>query len=88
MVKDQLLALARDRKVDTITVDLGESFDLDVETLDALDELVGAVDVELVRVRPEALVLLRRAGLEGSVKSEEPLSTRLITPGSPAGGRS
>ena len=46
-------------------LDLEHSFDLDVETLDMLADLRREIDLRIVSVRPDALAMLRRAGLDG-----------------------
>lgn len=69
-VKDRLLELVHDSQPTSWAVVLGlsESADLDVETLDMLDDLHAAltdagVELRLASVRAPALELLRRSGL-------------------------
>jgi len=64
-VRENLLALAREAGAHTVILDLEHSFDLDVETLDMLVALRREIDLRIVSVRPEALGMLRRAGLDG-----------------------
>ena len=53
-----------------VVLDLGNSRDLDIETLDAIGELAAAVDGELwlAAVHERAARLVRRAGLEDRVR--------------------
>ena len=68
-VKERLLSFVRerDRKPKAVVLDLAESADLDVETLDTLGELAEAlaadnVELLLASVHSRALALLERAG--------------------------
>jgi sulfate permease, SulP family len=69
-IKERVLALAgeADPHPYAVVLDLAQSPDLDVETVDALRELVdalaaGSTDVRLAEVRAPALEMLRRSGL-------------------------
>jgi MFS superfamily sulfate permease-like transporter len=71
-VNERVLALAQatDPAPHTVVLDVGQSADLDVATLDALGELIDALArrgaaLRLAEVRAPALELLRRAGLAG-----------------------
>jgi sulfate permease, SulP family len=63
-VRERALALAREAGAGTLILDLSQSTDLDVETLDMLAGLRDSVDLRLASVHPRAREMLRRAGLE------------------------
>jgi anti-anti-sigma factor len=74
-VKEQLLALtaASDPRPGALVLDLAQSSDLDVETLDVLEELRAAlaadgVELRLADVHAPAQELLRRSGLADRVR--------------------
>ncbi|HEY7398046.1 MAG TPA: SulP family inorganic anion transporter [Gaiellaceae bacterium] len=76
-VKDRFLALVRALEVPprALIVDLGESHDLDVETLDMLADLADTLDEEgielrLAAVRMRSLEMLRRRGLADRLRIE------------------
>jgi MFS superfamily sulfate permease-like transporter len=73
-VKERLLLLVRERdpKPKAVVLDLADSADLDVETLDTLGELAETlaadnVELRLALVRSRALALLERAGITDKV---------------------
>lgn len=75
-VKDHLLALVRSAEPapEAVVIQLYQS-DIDVESLDMLAELDGAlrgesVELRLTHVRPPVLDLLRRSGLAERVQIE------------------
>ncbi|HEY1277667.1 MAG TPA: SulP family inorganic anion transporter, partial [Thermoleophilaceae bacterium] len=79
LVKEQLLALVRDAQEppEAVALEL-DQFDIDVETLDMLGELAGAladqsVELRLASVRRPVLELLRRSELDKRVAIEPTL---------------
>ncbi len=62
-VRDRALAAVRAASAHTLVLDLAQSTDLDVETLDMLAGLRDEVDLRLASVHPRPLEMLRRAGL-------------------------
>jgi sulfate permease, SulP family len=74
-VKDRLLAIVRgtEPRPAVLVLDLGESADLDVATLDMLDDLAvalsaGGVELRVASVRGPALEMLRRGGLLARIR--------------------
>jgi MFS superfamily sulfate permease-like transporter len=74
-VKERLLELARAQVPPprAVVLELGESPDLDVETLDALADLTRTltaegIELRLASVRAPALALLERSGLAARVR--------------------
>jgi SulP family sulfate permease len=85
-IKERLLALARstEPKPRVVVLDLAESPDLDIETLDALGELADTlategVELRLATVRARALELLDRAGLRGRIRVEPTLDAAVAS---------
>jgi high affinity sulfate transporter 1 len=83
-VKEQLLAVAQARKdrVPALVLDLAESPDLDVETLDMLSELTDAlaaegIELRLASVRSQARELLARSGLAARVRMDRTIDAAL-----------
>lgn len=60
-VKDRIMELAEGRR--PVTIDLGASWELDVQSADMLGDLARDIDLRLVNVQPAAATLLERAGL-------------------------
>jgi MFS superfamily sulfate permease-like transporter len=84
-VKEQILATARAERSNVVVIDLSGSTDLDVETLDALAELVDALAAEgaelrLTGVRRPALEMLRRSGVAEHVAIEPTLDAAVHHP--------
>jgi SulP family sulfate permease len=83
-VKERLLALAgaADPRPAKVVLDLSESPDLDVETLDALAELARAlktdgIEFSLASVRVPVLALLERSGVAAEVRVEPTLAAAI-----------
>lgn len=83
-VKERLLDLAHAprNRPRALVLDLGESPDLDVETLDMLDELTAAlategIELRLASVRSRARELLTRTGLATRLRMEPTLDRAL-----------
>jgi high affinity sulfate transporter 1 len=81
-VKERLLGLIRevDSVPEALVLDLGANYDLDLETLDTLDDLAETladtgVELRLANVRAPVLELLRRGGLADRIKIEPTLDT-------------
>jgi SulP family sulfate permease len=91
VVKERLLALVDDEQPRTLVLSLGESPELDLESVDMLDDLRGALDraaVELliVDVHDRAEAILDRAGVLRRIHVERDPTTALTvceTPASP-----
>jgi sulfate permease, SulP family len=82
MLKDRIHALVRaaDPPPKVVVLELSESPDLDVGTLDALGELAdelrrAGVELRLAAVRRPALEMLRRAGLADRLRIEPAISS-------------
>lgn len=89
-VKERILALvaAADPTPPVVVLELSETPDLDVETLDTLGELADALraggsELRLAAVRRPAREMLRRGGLDRRVAVHERIAAALA---SPAGG--
>jgi MFS superfamily sulfate permease-like transporter len=86
-VKERLLELvrARDPRPRALVLELAESPDLDVETLDALGDLATmlaaeGIELRLASVRGPALALLERGGLDRRVRIEPTVDAALDVP--------
>jgi sulfate permease, SulP family len=93
-VKERLLDLVQgaERRPEALVLELAESADLDVESLDALAELAGelaaeGIELRLAAVRAPAVELLRRSGLADRVRIT-PTVDAAISPTSGPGPRS
>jgi SulP family sulfate permease len=78
-VKERILALAAQAqpRPALVVIDAASSYDLDVETLDALAELAEALtaagaELRLASVHAQAATMLRRAGLAALLPAERP----------------
>jgi high affinity sulfate transporter 1 len=84
-VEERLLELADAEHPAVLVLELSGSADLDVETLDALDELerrlrAAGVELRLASVRSHALELLRRSGLAERVAIAPTIDAALDRP--------
>jgi MFS superfamily sulfate permease-like transporter len=73
-IKERVLAESRavDPRPRAVVLDLAQNAELDVETVDVLDELAAAlaadgIELRLAEVRAPALEMLRRSGLADHV---------------------
>jgi sulfate permease, SulP family len=81
-VKEQMLAAARRDAARVVVVDLSNTADLDIETIDALSDLEQTlgregIELRLAGVRRPALARLRRSGLADRVRVERSLGAAI-----------